>query len=389
MKLAAISHHASRSAPTGAERSLAALAAALRKRGHEVGVVAPGPWCLASELAAAGVEMATIPSRPAWLVQWGEQPLSKQVVRYLRFRAPDPGVRRMTVWLDRFWPEVVHVNCLPQLKGAAAARSLGLPVVWHIREILPPGRRRRWFARRLGRDATRIVAVSHAVAGWIADEGLGERIEVVHNGCDPARPSRDRSALRADIGLPEAGVAVGFFAQLVEHKGSLDLVAAALRAMATVDDLWVVMAGDGPKTARRELAEAVGRCSDPERFRLLPPRADVADLLAAIDVAVIPSRWPDPLPRSVMEAMAAGRPVVATRVGGVPEMVVEGETGFMVEAGDVEALAERMVRLAGDGKLRRRMGEAAAERARAEFSIGRHVDRMEAILSEVAARGRR
>jgi glycosyltransferase involved in cell wall biosynthesis len=295
----------------------------------------------------------------------------------------------MMVWLDRFWPEVVHVNCLPQLKGAAAARALGLPVVWHLREILPPGARRRWLARRLRRDATRIVAVSHAVAGWLEEEGLGDRIEVVHNGCDAATTATDRSVVRAELGLPDDAVAIGYFAQLVEHKGVLDLVAAASRLMAEHDGLWVVIAGDGPEAELRRLGEAVAQSEDPQRFRLLPPRPEVAELLAGVDLAAVPSRWPDPLPRSVMEAMAAGLPVVASNTGGVPEMVVEGETGLLVPPGDIGALEAALMRLASDQELRFRFGAAAVARARREFSTSRHVDRMERVLSETAAQGAR
>lgn len=384
VKLAAISHLASPDGPTGAERSLAGLAAALRERGHEVGVVAPGPWCLASELEAAGVRVATIPSRAAWLVQWGPQPPATQLLRWLRWRLPDPGLRRMMVWLDRFWPEVVHVNCLPQLKGAAAARALGLPVVWHVREILPPGRRRRWFARRLRRDARRIVAVSDAVASWLADEGLGERVAVVRNGVDVPVDLPDREIARRNLGL-NAGLTVGYFAQIVPHKGYLDLVSAAARAMADEPQLSVVFAGPGPAVDSERLGDEIAATPSPSRFVVLPARETVWDLLAAVDVVVVPSLWPDPLPRSVMEAMAAGRPVVAYRTGGVPEMVADGTTGILVEPGDVGGLARGLVELARDEELRRRMGEAAAVRARTELSVAKHVDAMERLLLEAAA----
>jgi glycosyltransferase involved in cell wall biosynthesis len=384
VKIAAISHLASPEAPTGAEKSLVALADVLAGRGHELGVVAPGPWCLGSKLEASGIEVATIPSRCCWLVQWGPQPTVRQVLRYLRYRLPDPGYRRMMVWLDRFWPDVVYVNCLPQLKAAAAARALGLPVLWHIREILPPGHRRRWFARRLRRDATRIVAVSHAVAEWLDDEGLGERVTVVHNGCDVPCDQAASSVLREGFGLPIEGVFVGFFAQLVSHKGAIDLVQAGSRAMARIPSLFVVIAGSGPADEIERLRAEIAKSPFSQRFFVLPPQREVWNLLAAVDMAAVPSLWPDPLPRTVMEAMAAGRPVVAYRCGGVPEMITEGETGFMVEPGDREGLAERIVRLARDPELRRRLGSAAAARAQAEFSVAAYVDAMEEILNETA-----
>ena len=385
MKIAAISHLASPDAPTGAEKSLASLTEALVTRNHHVAVVAPGPWCLADDLETTGVEVETIPNRSCWLVQWGQQPAVRQALRYLRYRLPDRGYRRMMVWLDHYWPDVVYVNCLPQLRGAAAARALGLPVVWHIREILPPGSRRRWFARRLQRDATRIVAVSHAVAEWLGEEGLGDLVTVVHNGCEAPGGLSETSELRESLGLPTTGVFAGFFAQIVGHKGVIDLVQAGSLAMTEAPELVVVIAGAGPRDEIERLRIEITQSPFSERFFLLPPQKEVWKLLASVDMAAVPSLWPDPLPRTVMEAMAAGRPVVAYRTGGVPEMVVDGETGFMVEPGDREGLAERMVRLARDPELRRRLGAAAADRAREAFTVTAHVDAMERILKEAAA----
>lgn len=384
MKLAAISHLASADAPTGAEKSFTFLIESLVGRGHEAGVVTPGPWCLSGQLERSGVEVAAIPSRPCWLVQAGPQPALTQVLRYLRWRLPDPGSRRMMIWLDRYWPEVVYVNCLPQIKGAAAARALGLPVVWHIREILPPGRRRRWFGRQLRSGASRIVAVSHAVAAWLDEEGLGDRVEVVHNGCAPAPTLSDQADVRKKLGLPSTAILVGFFAQIVRHKGAVDLVRAASRAIAEVAELGIVIAGAGSPTEMEYLQREIADSPFSERMTVLPPQKEVWDLLAAVDMAAVPSRWPDPLPRSVMEAMAAGKPVVGYRTGGIPEMIVDGETGFMVEPGDVDGLAERIVELARSADLRQELGGAAADRAQTHFSLPAHVDRMEKILSEAA-----
>ncbi|MCU0303305.1 MAG: glycosyltransferase family 4 protein [Thermoanaerobaculales bacterium] len=386
MRLVGISHLASAGAPTGAERSLAGLLEALAARGHETAAIAPGRWCLTGRLEGAGVPVAEIPSRACWLVQWTGQPAALQLGRYLRWRAPDPGVRRMMVWLDRFWPDVVHVNCLPQLKGAAAAAALGLPVVWHVREILPPGRRRRWFARRLARDARHIVAVSGAVAEWLDEEGLGDRVTVVRNGVASPPARADRAAVRASLGLPGDGVVVGFLGGAAVHKGVGHFLDAVEEAAELAPGLAVVLPVYGPTAEVEALRRRVADSPASERIRLVSPVDDVFGLLGAVDLVAFTSIWPDSLPRVVMEAMAAGRPVVAYRTGGVAEMVVEGETGLMVPPGDTSGLAERIVRLAGDGALRRRLGETAAVRARAELSLERHLDAMERVLERAASR---
>ena len=385
MKIALLSHLASEEAPTGAERSLALLALGLSAGGHEVVVATPGPWALREELEAGGVVVATVPVRQCWLVQYGPQPLWRQAARGLRYAFPDSGGRRLRAWLSELMPDAVHVNCLSNLRGAAAARALGLPVVWHLREILPPGSRRRWFAGRLRCDATRIVAVSEAVAEWVREEGLGDRVEVVHNGVDPPDDGFDREALRDRFDLPPEAVVVGLFSQLVVHKGAFDLVRAAHSAVAENPRLHFLVAGHGPASFADQLRREIEAGAAAGQIRVVPPQAEIWELLAAVDMLALPTQWPDPLPRSVMEAMAAGRPVVAYDAGGVPEMVVDGETGMLCQPGEVEDLSRAIVEMAANEALRNRLGEAGRRRARELFSVALHVERMEAVLEAVAS----
>jgi glycosyltransferase involved in cell wall biosynthesis len=304
---------------------------------------------------------------------------------WLRCLAPQRGEARLAGFLERFRPDVVHVNCLPHVAGARSAARSGRPVVWHLREILPPGRRRRWLAARVARHAAAVVAVSEAVGRWLREEGLGARLHVVPNGVRlPATPP-DASQARASLGLEGAGIVVGLYGQLVPHKGALAFIDAARLAAPRDPALRFVLAGTGPTAFRRRCAEAIARSGHAERFRLLPPQASGDALIAASDIVCLATTTPDPFPRVVLEAMAAGRPVAAFDSGGTGEMVVDGETGILVPPGDVPALGSAFARLAADGARRASLGAAGARRVDALFSIERHVDRMEAVLASLCA----
>jgi glycosyltransferase involved in cell wall biosynthesis len=385
LSIAMLSHLATPAVATGAERSLVVLANGLAARGHRVAVSVPGPAIIERALVP-GIELRRIPCRMCWLTHYEPEPAWKVAARLLRYAAPDTGRRHLTKWLAATRPDVVHVNCLPHLKGARAARDAGRPVVWHVREILPPGPRRRWFAERIRSCAQSVVAVSEAVATWLREEALGARLTVVGNGVDlPAAP-RSREEARRALGAPTDGIVAGMFGQLLPHKGVIEAIEAVAQARAKEPALRFMIAGDGPSEFLAQLDAAAGRLELGSSFHRLPGRADPADLFAASDLVVLATRTPDPLPRAVLEAMAWGRPVAAFRSGGAAEMIVEGQTGFLVDLGDVAGLGRAIARLATDAGLREALGEAGRARARESFSTEAHVTRMEAIFREVAGR---
>jgi len=385
LAIALLSHVASPRAPTGAEHSLALLALGLRARGHRVAAVAPGAWALAERLRAGGVDVVTVGCRPCWTTYWEPRPWPVAAAKWVRCRWPQRAKHRLGVFLTEWGADVVHVNCLPHLAGAAAGALAGRPLVWHLREILPEGMRRRWWARRLARHADAIVAVSEAVAAWVRAEGLDGGLHVVPNGVDapPHRP--DPARARDELGIDPGGVVVGLFGQLVAHKGALAFIEAGDRAAATRPELRFVLAGAGPPGFRGECERAIARSGHPDRFRILAAQPSGERLIAASDVVCLATTTPDPFPRAVLEAMAAGRPVAAFDSGGTREMVVDGETGLLVAGSDVEALAGAFRRLGGDRGLRDAMGRAGAARAREHFSTELHVTRMESLFERLAS----
>ncbi|MEP0773164.1 MAG: glycosyltransferase family 4 protein [Acidobacteriota bacterium] len=373
-------HLASREAPTGAERSLALLAAGLARRGHRVTVLAPGPWCLSGELEEAGVQVRVVPTRPCWLTYWGSRPLPVVLWKGVRCAAAMRAVTRLAAALAELQPDVVVVNCLPHLAAAAAARRLGRPWLWYLREILPPGWRRRYFARRLVASGAVLVGVSEAVRAWVVGEQPSALVDVVYNGVPIPAEVPEAPAVRLALGLPEGGVWVGYLGQLAPHKGVRLFLESVAQASAAVRGLRALVAGPGSSRQQRQV-QRWGRQLLGERCTVLPPQQEVVPLLAACDVVCVPTLTPDPAPRVVLEAMAVGRPVVASSSGGIPELIRHGLTGWLLTKG--EELPEALVRVGGDATLRQRMGQAGRRRAAEWFSLERHVTCVEEKLLAV------
>ena len=259
-------------------------------------------------------------------------------------------------------------------------------MVWHLREILPPGTRRRCFASELASCSDAIVAVSEAVASWVREEGLGDRVHVIPNGVEPPTAAPHHNDARKILGVPGEGCLIGLFGQVVPHKGAREFLRAARIALAEEGSLRFAIAGSGPPAFLAVLKRELSQGPRAERFHFLAPQLSSDRLTAAADVVCLSTTVPDPLPRSVLEAMSAGKPVAAFRSGGTEEMVLHGVTGLLVEVGDVEGLAQSFVRLARDPGLRRTLGAAAALRAREFFSLDLHLDRMELLFGELAER---
>lgn len=235
--------------------------------------------------------------------------------------------------------------------------------------------------------ADRLVALAGSHRRFLARElRLPEsRFDVLASGVDLARfdAARPRDEARRAAGLPTGVPLVGIVAALRPEKHHALFLAAARRVLASVPDARFVIAGDGPERAAIE--RACRELALGERVTLLGSREDVPVLYRALDVAVLSSHpVVETLPVTLLEAAACGTPAVATAVGSVADVVAEGETGFVVPAGDAAALADRIVRLLGDAALRERMGTAARRRAEQHFDERDMVRRYEELFLSTA-----
>jgi glycosyltransferase involved in cell wall biosynthesis len=247
---------------------------------------------------------------------------------------------------------------------------------------------RRLLDRRLiGRNSSAFLAVSEEDRRKMIEvEHIDpDAVTVVPNGID-ALPDGDGARVRRELGLADDDPVVGAVAVLRPQKGLEILLRAIAELAPDFPRLKLVVAGDGPeRTALEELARELGIA---DRLLLLGLRSDVPDLLAAFDIAAN-SSWFEGSPLAMLEYMDAALPIVATKVGGVPDLIEPGRDGLLVEPGDVAGLAAGIAELLRDRDRGRAMGEHARARRREQFDLGTTVRRLERMYEDLAAeRGR-
>lgn len=269
--------------------------------------------------------------------------------------------------------------------GTLAGRLARVPVVAtvHGRSYYTDRRRRRLAYRVVSRAAA-MVAVSEDLKRFVVERAgvSARRVRVVYNGIGPAEPvSKDATArLRADLGLHRGERVVAVVGSLYGVKGHRFLLEATPGVLAACPSTVFLIAGRGEsEAALRTQAKSLGIDA---RVRFLGFRQDVPALLALCDVFVLPS-LSEGLSIAILEAMAAARPVVATKVGGNPELVVHSETGVLVECADPAGLASAVTRLLTNPAEARRLGENGRSRVQSRFTIGAMVKNYETIYDAV------
>jgi len=278
-------------------------------------------------------------------------------------------------------PDLVHTHLVhADIYGGAAARLLGIPCVStrhnDDRYLLGPFR---YVDRAFARPARKLIAISDAVRAFLTRAGHDPaKLVTIHYGLDelPAAPS---DPTPAEAGVPAdtpLALAVG---RLIAQKDHATLLRAFALVHAKLPQARLAILGSGPLEAEtRALAAELGLAD----AVLLPGRTEIRDWLVRADVFVHSSRW-EGFGIVLLEAMLAGLAVVATRVSAVPEVVVDGETGLLVEAGDPAGLAAHLEALLTDRERATTLGEAGRQRALTDFSVGRMAERTMALYDEV------
>ena len=371
----------------GADRQLLALAGGLDGARYRPLVALPERGELVPLLEEAGVEVVVAP-----MAVLRRRLLSARgAAAILRRWAGDR--RRVGRLAAGRGVSLVHSNTTVVLSGHAIARAARAPHLVHVREIYEgaAGTAGRWawpLQRRRLERADALACVSRATA---AQFGPSAPSAVIHDGLVRVPTPAPRETARERLGLDPASFVVALIGRISDWKGQ-DLLARALAtpALTTVGAVGVV-AGDahpGHEDQARVL-EALGRrLGVGDRLHLLGFRHDLDTVLGAADAVAVPSKRPDPLPNSALEAAAAGLPVVAAAHGGLPEIVADGSTGRLVVPGDHHALATALRDLADDPEGSRRLGAAAARDVRERFSLPRLLDSVQRLYDALVERPR-
>ena len=261
--------------------------------------------------------------------------------------------------------------------AGVAAKVMRIPLIWHIRVS-----EREWFADRvLSLLSTRLILVANAITqrfGWLKDS---KKMIVVHNGIDLEEFDKflTDASIRKELNINKKTVLLGCIGRIEERKGQRYLIA----AMRHVDKVKLILVGNGEK---RYLKRIQALCKDlglSDRVIHIGYRNNVPSLLKEIDLLVFPTISGEGFPRVILEAMAAGKPVVATDNAGNPEAVEDGKTGYIVPAGDIEAMATKIMELLTTKRKREEMGQASRKRIGDLFTIQQHVKKIQRVYHDV------
>jgi len=347
----------------------------LIERGHRVTIQANDPRTRQAA-QAIGAQVVRIPG----------------MTRPIRPQLDAAAVMALAWWLRRERVDVVHTHTSKAgFLGRLAARIAAVPVVVHtvhgfaFHEFTPPARLRVYAAleRLAARWCDRIITVSQAHADWAAQLRIGRpgQVVAVPNGIAPGPPpdAARRAAVRRDLGIAEDALALISVGRFDPEKNHLDL----LPALESLPRAVLLLAGEGP--LRDELEAAVARRRLKGRVRFLGFRRDVPALLEAADAFVFASVR-EGMPIVLLEAMAAGLPIVANRIMGNREVVADGETGYLVPPRRPDLFAEALCRLFADRERARAMGLAGRLRLERQFTLARTLARLEDVYDDLLSR---
>ena len=356
----------------GAERDLLAILRTLDRRDWEPHVACPSEGQFSNLMVQAGVLL-----HPMVLPPW-----RKWFSPFVRWVA----VNKLRILLEQLKPALIHVNDIwwvPQTLEAVYGRpGLRIPVVAHVRQEIEPEKVGRYRLQEL--DA--VIAISRHVERALIAGGVDQRtVRTIYSGIDRVRSGAEmleRTTIYRSAGLPNEAVLLGTVAHLFPRKGYDVMLKALPSIIRTLPAVHYVVIGTGDGSYEQRLRELSAELGISDHVHFVGFQQDVNPFLEAMSLYVHPARM-EGFGIAVVEALAAGKAVVATNVGGLPEVVEEGETGLLVAPDDPQALTAAVLSLLRDDGRRRAMGERAVKWVRERFDLRASVRAMERFYQDV------
>jgi glycosyltransferase involved in cell wall biosynthesis len=356
----------------GGEQQTFWLCRGLKRRGHSTFLACQPGSPLLSRARAAGIDTCPVKMRGEWDL-W--------------------AVRRLAGLIRRHDIEAVHLHTAhAHTLGLLAAQMAAIPFRFVTRRVDFHTHRHVLNRWKYGSAVTAVVAISEGIRRVLLSDGIpGERIITVPSGIDLERIEMvpDPAGLRSPLGIPEGSLVVGMVAALAPHKDHRTFLQAAAMVTSSLPDVRFLIIGDGP--LRPELERLAGSTGLSPNVIFTGFREDALTLTKLLDIFVL-SSYLEGLGTALLDAMAMGKPLVATNVGGIPEALLDGRNGLLVPPRDPRALAAAIVKLGQDPGLRDQMGDFGKKHAQ-KFDIVGTIDGVEEIYrrflqGDVGAKGR-
>lgn len=364
---------------SGAERVLLMILSRLERDSIEPVTVCPQQGELTDRISELGIEvepMALLEARFTWRPD--------RLVRYLKSLFAVTLDLRETV--KRAGPDLIHANSIRAgLVATVATVRLGMPVIWHLHDELPRhplSTLIRLFALMSSR--TRLLAVSNSVAKnfWGVLKPLQRRMQIILNAIDESRfqpDGRNRAVKRVELGIENAECVVGIVGQITPRKGQLELLRAFANVLKELPKAVLLIVGAPLFNRDQDYADLVSETARKlgieNNVRMLGSRNDVAAIMQSLDLLVVNSAV-EPFGLVAVEAMACGTTVLATRTGGLPEIIEHERTGWLIQPRDERALATGIITLTNRPVLRAKLAARAKETLTPRFSCERYLDEL-------------
>lgn len=375
----------------GADRSLLRLVKALDRERYEPFVVLPNdlPYegYLANELKLADVDYQEIQLgvlRRKYSTPLGIFKLLVRIISSSNYLAKYSRENSINL---------IHSNTAAVLSGAGLSRMVQVPHIWHMREIITnPLWLKHAIAFLLHHFADTIIAVSGPVKDSLlaVDPKLADKVEIVHNGIDPSPYNNIDNwiinDLRRSWGISDEDIIIGMIGRISPGKGQVYLVKACAQILKSRTDVRLVIVGGsipGNSDHRDNLTNLIAAYGLQDRIILEDFRTEIGPILSAFDIFVLPSIHPEAFPTAVLEAMAAGKPVIATAHGGATEQIINDVTGILVSPSDESEMTLAVQSLIDNARLRQEIGIAGREFLLNNFTLDRYINKIEKIYQRI------